>query len=57
MPESSVKSKLRRIRDKRHVETTTTPPFVRRIIAAHGRRIAAGDVEALRGLLQRRRSR
>ena len=50
--QNTVKRALPRKRAKRHVETHDYAAFARRIIAAHGRRVADGDVEALPGLLQ-----
>jgi hypothetical protein len=40
-----------RKRPKRHVETPQFDAFVRRILRAYARRVAAGDVEALASLL------
>ena len=41
-----------RKRTKRPVENSAFDAFVRRILAAYARRVAAGDVEALRSLAQ-----
>jgi hypothetical protein len=53
MSENTVKSALTpklRKRTRREVETNQFGAFVRRILLAYGRRVAAGDVEALRSL-------
>src|SRR2546430_810415 len=47
---NTVKAGLHRKRTKREVENREFDGFVRRILAAYGRRVAAGDVEALRSL-------
>jgi hypothetical protein len=47
---STVKPGLRRKRAKRAVENSEFDAFVRRILTAYGRRVASGDVEALRSL-------
>lgn len=43
----AVKGSLTPNRVRRVVENDTYAAFVRRVVAAHGRRIAAGDVEGL----------
>jgi hypothetical protein len=48
MSKNTVKPALTRKRPKRAVENTEFDAFVRRILAAYGRRVANGDVEALR---------
>ncbi|MEV0723292.1 hypothetical protein AB0I37_11015 [Micromonospora purpureochromogenes] len=53
MNKNTVKSGLTRTRTKRakrSVETTEFDAFVRRILRAYARRVAAGDIEALRSL-------
>jgi hypothetical protein len=50
MSKNTVKPALTRTRAKRVVETDEFDAFVRRILAAYGRRVADGDVEALRAL-------
>ena len=53
MSKNTVKAALTpkpRKRAKRQVETPQFDAFVRRVLAAYGRRVAAGDVEALRPL-------
>src|SRR3954454_21960833 len=53
MSKNTVRSALTphpRKRAKRPVETNQFDAFVRRILAAYARRVAAGDVEALRSL-------
>jgi hypothetical protein len=45
-----VKPTLRRKRAKRVVENPAYVSFARRILRAYGRRVAAGDIEALRAL-------
>jgi hypothetical protein len=56
MSENTVRSALtpkpRTKRPRRQVETTEFDAFVRRILRAYARRVAAGDVEALRSLSQ-----
>ena len=55
MSKNTVRSALTpkpRQRSRRPVETAQFDAFVRRILAAYGRRVAAGDVEALRSLAQ-----
>ena len=47
---SALTSKPRSKRARRQVETTEFDAFVRRILRAYARRVAAGDVEALRSL-------
>jgi hypothetical protein len=47
MNKNTVKPTLTRNRAKRVVENDQFDAFVRRILAAYGRRVAAGDVEAL----------
>ncbi|GGL09768.1 hypothetical protein GCM10012284_50590 [Mangrovihabitans endophyticus] len=44
------RSRRARKRAKRHVETTQFDAFARRILRAYARRVAEGDVEALRSL-------
>jgi hypothetical protein len=51
MSPSSVKPTLTRNRRRRVVENDEFGQFIRRVIRAYGRRIATGDVEALRDLL------
>lgn len=46
----TAKPRKRAKRAQRHVETPQFDAFVRRILRAYGRRVAAGDVEALRSL-------
>lgn len=46
----STPSVNRRFTPKRRVETDEYGRFVRRIVAAHGRRVADGDIEALSDL-------
>ncbi len=48
--DSTVKPSLRRKRAKRTVENSDFDAFARRILRAYGRRVASGDVEALRAL-------
>jgi hypothetical protein len=48
---NTVKRALPRKREKRQVETHDYAAFARRIIKAHAKRVADGDIEALRGLL------
>src|SRR5258708_38800263 len=50
MSTNTVKPALTRKRDKRTVENDDFAAFARRILRAYARRIAAGDVEALRSL-------
>jgi hypothetical protein len=52
MAESTVKRALPRKRDKRQVENTDYAAFARRIIKAHAKRVADGDIEALPDLLR-----
>src|SRR5918996_5130188 len=47
---SALTPKPRRKRTRRQVETTEFDAFVRRILRAYARRVAAGDIEALRSL-------
>ena len=47
---SALTPKPRTKRSRRQVETTEFDAFVRRILRAYARRVAAGDVEALRSL-------
>src|SRR5215213_10280854 len=49
---SALTPKPRPKRTRRPVETTEFDAFVRRILRAYARRVAAGDVEALRSLAQ-----
>jgi hypothetical protein len=49
---STLTPKPRSKRAKRQVETSEFDAFVRRILAAYARRVAAGDIEALRSLAQ-----
>src|SRR5919112_1198069 len=49
---SALTSKPRSKRARRQVETTEFDAFVRRILRAYARRVAAGDVEALAALAQ-----
>jgi hypothetical protein len=49
---NTVKRALPRKRDKRQVENHDYAAFARRIIRAHAKRVADGDIEALPGLLQ-----
>ena len=49
---SALTPKPRRKRPRRPVETAEFDAFVRRILRAYARRVAAGDVEALRSLSQ-----
>ena len=49
---SALTTKPRSKRTRRRVETTEFDAFVRRILRAYARRVAAGDVEALRSLAQ-----
>src|SRR3954451_7723370 len=49
---STLTPKPRTRRARREVETSEFDAFVRRILAAYARRVAAGDVEALRSLSQ-----
>lgn len=55
MDENTVKGALtpkpRKKRARREVETAQFDAFVRRVLRAYGRRVAAGDVEALRSLV------
>lgn len=51
MNKNTVKPGLRRKRAKRVVENAEFDAFVRRILRAYARRVAAGDVEALRTLV------
>src|SRR5690242_11159368 len=50
MSKNTVKSALTRRRVRRVVENDEFGAFVGRILAAYGRRVGAGDVEALRAL-------
>jgi hypothetical protein len=50
MSKNTVKPRLPRKRTKRVVENDQFDAFVRRVLAAYARRVAAGDVEALRSL-------
>jgi hypothetical protein len=47
----TVKASLTSKHERSSVENNTYAAFVRRIVAAHGRRIAAGDVEGLTELV------
>lgn len=47
----AVKAGLTPDRPKKVVENDEYAAFIGRAVRAHGRRVAAGDVEALRGLL------
>lgn len=49
---SGLTPKPRRKRARREVETAQFDAFVRRVLRAYARRVAAGDVEALRSLAQ-----
>ncbi|GAA1777434.1 hypothetical protein [Luedemannella helvata] len=49
-PENTVKAGLTPKRGKRAVETSAFDAFARRILRAYARRVAAGDIEALRSL-------
>jgi hypothetical protein len=51
MNKNTVKPGLRRKRTKRDVENAQFDGFARRILRAYARRVAAGDVEALRSLV------
>jgi hypothetical protein len=42
----------RRTRDRRYVENTDYAAFTQRVIKAHGRRVAEGDIEALPELVE-----
>ena len=48
---SSVKAVLTSQRVRREVENDAYASFLRRVLRAHGRRVAAGDVEALTDLV------
>jgi len=48
---SAVNDHLTPVRPAKVVENTEFAAFGRRIIRAHGRRVASGDVEALRDLI------
>ena len=48
MSKNTVKPGLTRKRAKRVVENDQFDAFVRRILAAYARRVATGDIEALR---------
>jgi hypothetical protein len=50
MSKNTVKPGLRRTRNKRVVENDQFDAFTRRILSAYARRVADGDVEALRSL-------
>ena len=50
MTKNAVKAALTRKRAKRYVENHEYASFARRVLKAYGRRVAAGDVEALREL-------
>src|SRR4051794_4823958 len=53
MSKNTVRSNLTpkpRKRAKRQVETAKFDAFVRRVLRAYGRRVAAGDIESLRSL-------
>jgi hypothetical protein len=52
MSKNTVKPGLRRKRAKRAVENSDFDAFARRILRAYARRVAAGDVEALRSLVE-----
>jgi hypothetical protein len=52
MSKNTVKPALRAKRGKRVVETNEFDAFARRILRAYARRIASGDVEALRSLVE-----
>jgi DNA-binding Lrp family transcriptional regulator len=52
MSKNTVKPALTRKRPKRTVENAGFDAFARRILRAYARRVAAGDVEALRSLAQ-----
>jgi hypothetical protein len=51
MSTSTVKAALTPNRQRRVVENDEYAAFVRRAVAAYARRVAAGDVEALRDLV------
>ncbi|GII24294.1 hypothetical protein [Planosporangium mesophilum] len=51
MNPSTVKTALTSNRRRRAVENDEYAAFIRRAIAAHARRVASGDVEALRDLV------
>lgn len=51
MSKNTVKPGLRRKRAKKSVENTEFDAFARRVLRAYARRVAAGDVEALRSLV------
>jgi hypothetical protein len=51
MSPSTVKHTLTPNRRRRVVENDEYAAFIRRVIVAHARRVASGDVEALRGLV------
>lgn len=50
MKPPNVKQRLTPKRPRRHVENDDFGSFARRIIQAYGRRVARGDIEALRAL-------
>jgi hypothetical protein len=52
MSEATVKPRLTPKRAKKVRENPEYAAFTRRILAAHGRRVAAGDIEALRALVE-----
>jgi hypothetical protein len=52
MSKNTVKPGLRPKRGKRAVENSDFDSFARRILRAYARRVAAGDVEALRSLVE-----
>jgi len=51
MSKNTVKPRLSRKRGKRVVENPQYVAFIRRILAAYARRVAAGDIEALRSMV------
>lgn len=51
MAKNTVKPALTRKRSKRVVENDAYGAFLRRILKAYARRVASGDIEALRGLV------
>jgi DNA-directed RNA polymerase specialized sigma24 family protein len=44
---NTVKKNLTPKRPRRHVENDEYAAFIRRVLRAHGRRIAAGDIDAI----------
>ena len=48
---NTVKRTLTRNRRRRVIENDKYAAFIRRAVRAHGRRVACGDIEALRDLL------